>query len=93
MDRKVHLTTSVKFGSREEAKIVFEAIFPEIQDHSFDRSQVSMVVETNEIRITITSNDIPAAKANINAILRWISVVNESIQLIPKKIVKTKAKK
>ncbi len=93
MEKKIHLTTSVQFDSSEEAKIIFDAIFPEIEDHRFERSQVSMTVNINTIIITITSHDIPAAKANFNAILRWISVVNESIQLIPKKIVKTEERK
>ena len=88
MDNKIHLSTSVRFRSHDEAIIIFESIYPEIEDHKFDRSRISMDIETDTIVITITSNDIPAAKANFNAIMRWISVVSEAIQLIPKKIVK-----
>jgi tRNA threonylcarbamoyladenosine modification (KEOPS) complex Pcc1 subunit len=52
-----------------------------------------MDIKTDTIVITITSNDITAAKANFNAIMRWISVVSEAIQLIPKKIVKNLVEK
>jgi tRNA threonylcarbamoyladenosine modification (KEOPS) complex Pcc1 subunit len=88
MDNKIHLSTSVRFKTQDEAIIIFESIFPEIEDHKFDRSRISMDIKTDTIVITITSNDITAAKANFNAIMRWISVVSEAIQLIPKKIVK-----
>ena len=88
MDTKVHLSTSVRFRSQEVAMIVFESINPEIEDHKFERSRISMEIKTDTIIIIITSTDIPAAKANFNAIIRWISVVSEAIHLVPKKIVK-----
>ena len=93
MEDKIQLKISIKFETAEDAKISYQAILPEIEDHRFDRSQVSLNVTNETIDIVITSSDIPAAKANFNAILRWISVVNESIQLIPKKIVKTETRK
>jgi tRNA threonylcarbamoyladenosine modification (KEOPS) complex Pcc1 subunit len=86
VDEKINLSTTVRFKSQDEAIIIFESIYPEIEDHKFDRSRIFMDLKTDTIIITITSNDIPAAKANFNAIMRWISVVSEAIQLIPKKL-------
>ena len=88
MEPKICLITTVSFDSKEESKLVHDSLIPEILDHDFDRSQVSIELDGSQIIINIKSQDIPAAKANINSIMRWISLVSESIQLIPKTIVK-----
>ena len=88
MEPKICLITTVSFDSKEESKLVHDSLFPEIMDHNFDRSQVSIELDGALIIIDIKSQDISAAKANINSILKWISLVTESVQVIPKTIVK-----
>jgi tRNA threonylcarbamoyladenosine modification (KEOPS) complex Pcc1 subunit len=88
METNICLTISVHLDSIEDSKLVHDSLLPEINDHDFDRSQVSMELDGTQIILNIKSTDIYAAKANINSIMRWISLVSESIQLIPKTIVK-----
>ncbi len=88
MEPKIHLIITVNFDSKEESKLVHDSLVPEIMDHDFERSQVDIELDGSEITINIKSKDISAAKANINSIMRWISLVSESVQLIPKTTVK-----
>ena len=62
-----------------------DSLLPEIVDHDFDRSEVTIELDKSFLIVNIESQDVSAAKANINSILRWISLVSESVQLIPKR--------
>ncbi len=84
MKPKICLLLKVSFDSKEESKLVHDSLLPEIMDHDFDRSQVSIELNKSQIIVNIKSQDVAAARANINSILRWISLVSESTQLIPK---------
>ncbi len=84
MKPKICLIINVSFDSKEEAKLVHDSLAPEIMDHDFDRSQVFIELNKSQLIVNIESQDVTAAKANINSILRWISLVSESTQLITK---------
>jgi len=88
MEPKIYVTITVGLDSKEESKLVHDSLFPEFMDHDFERSKVSIKLVRSKIIINIKSQDISAARANINSIMRWISLVSESIQLIPKTTVK-----
>lgn len=88
MVEDIKLQIEVKFETSEEAGIIYESLLPEINDHRFDRSQVSVTFTSSKLIFEITSIDLSAAKANINTIFRWIDVVSESISFVTKKIVK-----
>jgi tRNA threonylcarbamoyladenosine modification (KEOPS) complex Pcc1 subunit len=88
MVEDIKLKIEVKFETSEEAGIIYESLLPEINDHRFDRSQVSVAFTSSKLIFKITSIDISAAKANINTIFRWIDAVSESINFVTKKIVK-----
>ena len=88
MVEDIKFQIEVKFETSEEANIIYESLLPEVDDHRFDRSQVSININSSTLIFNITSVDISAAKANTNTILRWISVVSESINFVTKKIVK-----
>ena len=85
MKPTVCLTIEVSFDTKEESRLMHDSLVPEIMDHDFDRSQV--FIELNELKVivNIKSQDVAAARANFNSILRWISLVSESTHLIPKK--------
>ncbi len=78
----------VKFETSDLAKIVYDSILPEVNDHRFERSKMFIKLNSANIKFNITSRDISAAKANINTIFRWIGVISESINFVSKKIVK-----
>jgi tRNA threonylcarbamoyladenosine modification (KEOPS) complex Pcc1 subunit len=85
MKDTVCLTIEVSFDTKEESRLVHDSLLPEIMDHDFDRSQI--FIEVNELIVTVNikSQDVAAARANFNSILRWISLVSESTHLIRKK--------
>jgi tRNA threonylcarbamoyladenosine modification (KEOPS) complex Pcc1 subunit len=88
MESKISLIIVVNFDSKEASKLVHDSLIPEFMDHDFDRSQVSIELDGFQITINIKSQDISAARANINSIMRWVSLVTKSVQLIPKTTVK-----
>ena len=88
MEPNISLEIKVNFDSKEESKLVHDSLYPEILDHDFERSRVSMELNRSQIIINTTSQDISASKANINSIMRLISLVSESHQLITKTTVK-----
>ena len=88
MEPKITLIIVVNFNSEEVSKLVHDSLVPEFMDHDFDRSQVSIEQDEFQIKINIKSQDISAARANINSIMRWVSLVTKSVQLIPKTTVK-----
>ncbi|PWI49694.1 hypothetical protein CEE45_00775 [Candidatus Heimdallarchaeota archaeon B3_Heim] len=89
MESKISIETVIQLDSPEEAKFIYESLIPEVNDHHFERSQILLRLETNSLIMTVNSQDITAAKANISSMLKWITLVSELIQIIPKKIVNT----
>ena len=88
MEPKIYIIVTVDFDSKEESKLVHDSLIPEFMDHDFDRSEVSIELDGFQLTINIKSQDISAARANINSIMRWVSLVTKSVQLIPKTTVK-----
>ncbi|MHA1993170.1 MAG: KEOPS complex subunit Pcc1 [Candidatus Hodarchaeales archaeon] len=89
MDSRVSIETIIRLDSLEEANFIYESLIPEVNDHHFERSQIKLKLEGTSLIITVNSQDITAAKANISSMLRWITLVCELTQIIPKKIVNT----
>ncbi|MHA2074558.1 MAG: KEOPS complex subunit Pcc1 [Candidatus Hodarchaeales archaeon] len=81
-DLEMHL--SIQFDSEHESQIVFTSLQPEIQEHDFDRSKVSITQSNRKIVIYISAQDLNAAKATINSVLRWISTASEVISTFSK---------
>ncbi len=79
---EIHL--SIQFDSEHEAQIVIASLQPEIQEHDFDRSKVSISQKKGKIIIYIAAQDLNAAKATINSVLRWISASTEVINSFSK---------
>ena len=89
MKNRVRIETVIKLDSLEEAKLIYESLIPEVNDHHFERSQINLQLNDTSLVITVDSQDITAAKANISSVLRWITLVNELTEIFPKKIVNT----
>ena len=70
----------MKFDSKDQPRIVYESLLPEIEEHDFERSQISIDVKNEtELCVKIIAQDINAAKANINSVLNWISTISTVI--------------
>ena len=88
MEAKIHMKIDVQFNSKTDSKLIYDTLLPEITDHDFERSQISIELDGSCLILDIVSQDTSAAKANINSVLRLVSLVSESIELVPKTIVK-----
>ncbi|NHJ00650.1 MAG: hypothetical protein EAX86_00850 [Candidatus Heimdallarchaeota archaeon] len=84
MNDKFNMTIAVHFETPDESRIVFEALYPEIQQHSFDRSNVQLKLRSNKLIIQIRAQDLTAAKASTNSMLRWLSTVSTAVAIISK---------
>jgi len=84
MNSKLDILFSIYFDSENESKIIFTSLMPEIQEHDFERSQVSISLKNSKIRIKIQAQDFNAAKATINSVLRWISTTSRVISTVSK---------
>ena len=89
-NRIVTIKTRIDFETSEEAEFIYESLTPEVDDHHFERSRLLMELEGSSLLLHVSSQDITAAKANISSMLRWITLVTELIEIIPKKVVNTK---
>ena len=85
MKTNLEIYLSIQFDSEHEAQIVIASLQPEIQEHDFDRSKMSISQKKGKITIYIAAQDLNAAKATINSVLRWISAATEVINTFSKK--------
>jgi tRNA threonylcarbamoyladenosine modification (KEOPS) complex Pcc1 subunit len=76
MNKKLVIHFSIHFDSENESKIIFTSLKPEIQEHDFERSQVSIFLKKSKINVKIQAQDFSAAKATINSVLSWISTTS-----------------
>ncbi|UCE12346.1 MAG: hypothetical protein JSV04_09100 [Candidatus Heimdallarchaeota archaeon] len=80
MRNKFEFDFSICFDSEDQAQIIYASLSPEIQEHRFERSSVSLTLNNQELLILITAQDTNAAKATISSILRWISATTEALK-------------
>ena len=84
MNSKLDIHFSIHFDSENESQIIFTSLLPEIQKHDFERSQVSIYLKKSKIKVKIHAQDLNAAKATINSVLRWISTTSGVISAFSK---------
>ncbi|MFX0182971.1 MAG: KEOPS complex subunit Pcc1 [Candidatus Hodarchaeota archaeon] len=82
MDEKFEFVFSIHCDSTKNAQIIYLSLSPEVKDHRFERSKVSLKLKTKKIIFNVSAQDFNAAKASINSILRWISSISETLNLL-----------
>ena len=82
MEEKFRFEFSINFDEKYLAVIVYQSLYPEVQEHSFERSKIYLELKEKIIVVKINARDLIAAKASINSILRWISATTESLMAI-----------
>lgn len=90
MRNKFEIEFYICFDSEDQAQIIYASLSPEIQEHRFERSSVTLTLNNLELIITIVAQDTNAAKATISSILRWISAATEALMPFFKQIVTDK---
>lgn len=84
MNEKFEFVFSIHFDSSEYAQIAYLSLSPEVKDHRFERSKVSLKLKTKKIIFNVSAQDFNAAKASISSILRWISSISETLNTLSK---------
>ncbi|UCG04470.1 MAG: KEOPS complex Pcc1-like subunit [Candidatus Heimdallarchaeota archaeon] len=84
MSNKFEFQFYIRYDSEEEARIIFTSLMPEIQEQRFERSKATVELKAQKIEINIVAQDINAAKATINSILRWISSTTKALLILSK---------
>ncbi len=84
MENKIEIIISIQFDSEEEMEIIFTSLKPEIQEHDFERSQVSFSLKNLTLTLNVKAQDMNAAKATINSVLGWISTTSGVLNSLSK---------
>ena len=82
MSNKFELNIHIQYDSEEQAEIIFASLVPEMQEQHFDRSKAYIVLKAQKIEISISAQDINAAKATISSVLRWISSTTKALNYV-----------
>ena len=69
------------FDSVREAKIVFQAVLPEMQARHFKRSTQKLRIKKNMLLVHISALDAIALKASINGFLKKIALANSILEV------------
>ncbi|MFX0122879.1 MAG: KEOPS complex subunit Pcc1 [Candidatus Hodarchaeota archaeon] len=84
MSSKFEFHFYVQYDSEDQARIVFSSVMPEIQEQRFERSKAFIELKAQKIEICVIAQDINAAKATVNSILRWISSITKALLTLSK---------
>ncbi|MCD6458151.1 MAG: hypothetical protein DRJ39_00665 [Thermoprotei archaeon] len=71
----------VNLDSFKTAKIMYEALNPEVKSAPSYRSKSSIFLEKSKIIITVNANDLTSFRAAVNSYLRLIHVISEVLSL------------
>ena len=64
----IDLTTSL-------AQLIESSLLPEVQRPTSERSNVTINVEGDILKINVEANDISALRAALNSYLRWVTTI------------------
>ncbi|MFB0543689.1 MAG: KEOPS complex subunit Pcc1, partial [Candidatus Bathyarchaeia archaeon] len=73
----------IEFPLLKIGQIIAEALRPELENPSSDRSKVELVVkEEGKIALNITATDTSALRAALNSYLRWIAAIAKTLNIL-----------
>jgi len=74
---------TLHFPSKKRLEIVLKALKPEAEMHpSTRRSKVKVAGRQNSLILNFEAEDTSALRAAINSYMRWIMLINDSLQTI-----------
>jgi len=80
---KASTVITLHFPSRKRSEMVLKALKPEIERHQFmRRSRVNVSSKQSSLILSFEAEDTSALRASINSYLRWIMLINDSLQTI-----------
>lgn len=82
MGVKAEAEIEIEFPLLKMGHIVAEAVQPELENPSTDRSRVELFVkEGGEVALYITATDTSALRAALNSYLRWIGAITKTLNI------------
>ncbi len=83
MGRPLHeFECEAEFESERAARVVYEAVLPDLEAMPTKRSEVRAERRGNNIQITILAEDIPALRASVTGTLRLLTVSENVLKLL-----------
>lgn len=82
MPPEMPIRTSAKMKlPKELASIIGDALLPEVERPTSDRSRVSVETGIDVVKISIEASDISALRAALNSYLRWIESILDVVEV------------
>lgn len=72
----------VTFKEEKHAQIAFQTILQETTRIISLRSQSSLTIENNKLRVEIYSKDLTSLRATLNSYLKWLLIIKDIFQII-----------
>jgi KEOPS complex subunit Pcc1 len=82
---KTKAITRLKFPSEKLLQTVFQALDPETKKPMTSRSKTSLEKKGMFLILRIEANDTVALRATINAYLRWINSMINTLEILEKR--------
>lgn len=80
--RRIEGEIEVSAIGRETARILYEAVKPEIQDSPSERSSMSIHLYEDRVTIKIQALDSASFRASLNSSIRWTRLALDIIETI-----------
>jgi len=72
----------VTFKEEKHAQIAFQTILQETTRMISSRSQSSLTIENNKLRVEVHSKDLTSLRATLNSYLKWFLIIKDIFQTI-----------
>lgn len=69
----------IELENEQEARVLFDALFPETQSVPSDRAETNVSVDGHLLRIEIRASDLTALRAAMNSFLAWVSACKRTL--------------
>ena len=75
------LTISIPCSTDKDAKVIVEALSPELQQH-IAKANIQLYFENNTVFLEIKTKDVSTLRATANSYIRWIETAVNVHQLV-----------
>jgi len=81
---KANAVLRLKFPSQRHLEIIFKALLPEVRKPPTMRSRASLEKDDTFLVLKIEAKDTVALRASVNAYLRWIDSIINTLGVLEK---------
>jgi KEOPS complex subunit Pcc1 len=77
----VEIQLEIQLNSKKEAKIIYEALKPEIKSSHSSRTRSWVQINDNKLILEVQARDSTSLRASVNSYLRWINLSCQILEL------------